>query len=120
MSHTVPEITKALNDGIAAGKLDTTPGNVFRSAWPAAKEHGYHGTLHDVFTAGYLSVMPAEGVTVYSTGVVVERPIVYLSCQYCHKPAGDRQTKENGYCQDCKAEIVSAGHERERLATGHA
>ena len=44
----------------------------------------------------------------------------YISCQYCHKPAGDRQTKENGYCQDCKAEIVSAGHERERLATGHA
>jgi len=187
MAHTIEEITKAMSDGIAAGKLDTTPGNVFRSAWPAAKDHGYHGTLHDVFTAGYLSEMPAEGVTVYSTGVVVEqptghpykasttsplcevcgerkinrygthglpgleqgdrqdcetpagmeraraaaqamvaemeqpapaeKPIVYLSCQYCHKPAGDQHTKENGYCYYCKAEMVAAGHAREGRIT---
>ena len=113
MGHTVPEIQKALTDGIAAGQHHITPGNVFRSAWPAAKEYGYHGTLHDVFTAGYLSVMPAGGVTVYSTGVVVERPVVYLSCQYCHRPAGDQQTKENGYCYDCKQKMVDEGHSTE-------
>ena len=54
----------------------------------------------------------------------------YISCQYCHKPAGDRQTKDEGICYDCKREIIAAGHEREaeyarklereRLATGHA
>lgn len=68
MSHTVPEIQKALNDGIAAGQHDITHGNVFRSAWPAARDYGYHGTLHDIFTAGYLSVMPVEGVTVDADG----------------------------------------------------
>lgn len=39
-----------------------------------------------------------------------EMPIVYLSCQYCHKPAGDRQTKEQGICHDCKQKMVDEGH----------
>jgi hypothetical protein len=41
------------------------------------------------------------------------KPIVYLSCQYCHKPAGDQQTKESGVCQDCKQKMVDEGHARE-------
>ena len=39
-----------------------------------------------------------------------EKPIVYLSCQYCNEPAGDRQTKEQGICHDCKQKMVDEGH----------
>ena len=39
--------------------------------------------------------------------------IQYLSCQTCHKPAGDRATKESGTCYDCKQAIIAAGHLRE-------
>jgi len=37
----------------------------------------------------------------------------YISCQTCHKPAGDQQTKESGTCQDCKARIIREGRQRE-------
>ena len=47
--------------------------------------------------------------------VVVNVPVQYLSCQTCHKPAGNRQTKESGTCYDCKQTIIAAGHLREAL-----
>jgi hypothetical protein len=37
----------------------------------------------------------------------------YISCQTCHKPAGDQATKESGTCQDCRQAIITAGHARE-------
>jgi hypothetical protein len=37
----------------------------------------------------------------------------YISCQTCHKPAGDQATKESGTCHDCKAQIVREGRQRE-------
>ena len=72
--YTPEEIKKALQDGIDAGKHDATPGNLFRSAWPAAKDYGYHGLLRDIFTAGYLSELPPDGVLVDSNSVVVGGP----------------------------------------------
>ncbi len=39
--------------------------------------------------------------------------IQYLSCQTCHKPAGDRQTKDSGTCYDCAQRIITEGHQRE-------
>jgi len=42
-------------------------------------------------------------------------PIQYISCQTCHKPAGDRQTKESGTCHDCRESIIAGGHRREAL-----
>jgi hypothetical protein len=36
--HTPEEIKKALQDGTDAGKHDSTPGNLFRTAWPAARK----------------------------------------------------------------------------------
>ena len=49
----------------------------------------------------------------YTAGKPQSKVGQYISCQYCHKPAGDQQTKENGYCQDCKEKTIAAGHERE-------
>jgi hypothetical protein len=72
--HTPEEIKKALQDGIDAGKHDSTPGNLFRTAWPAARDYGYHGILHDIFTQGYLSELPAGGVLVDSNGRTKEDP----------------------------------------------
>jgi hypothetical protein len=72
--HTPEEIKKALQDGIDAGKHDATPGNLFRSAWLAAKDYGYHGLLHGIFTTGYLSELPPDGVLVDSNSVVVGGP----------------------------------------------
>ncbi len=43
----------------------------------------------------------------------MEKALQYLSCQTCHKPAGDRHTKETGTCFDCQREIIAAGHRRE-------
>ena len=37
----------------------------------------------------------------------------YISCQTCHKPAGDQATKESGTCQDCKGRIIREGRQRE-------
>jgi hypothetical protein len=37
----------------------------------------------------------------------------YISCQTCHKPAGDQATKESGTCHDCRQAIIMAGHARE-------
>lgn len=34
----------------------------------------------------------------------MEKALQYLSCQTCHKPAGDRHTKETGTCFDCQRE----------------
>ena len=47
---------------------------------------------------------PAENEDVCIT------PHSYLSCQYCHTPAGDRQTKEDGVCYDCKRKMIDEGH----------
>lgn len=38
----------------------------------------------------------------------MEKALQYLSCQTCHKPAGDRHTKETGTCFDCQREIIAA------------
>jgi len=43
----------------------------------------------------------------------MKKALQYLSCQTCHKPAGDRHTKETGTCFDCQREIIAAGHRRE-------
>jgi len=131
------EIVTALRQGIEAGKHDSTPGNVFRSAWPAAAEHGYTGDtlLRSIFTNGYLSELPtggvltnAQGVTLSEKGGVYDQPAApqegqqakpqskvgqYISCQTCHKPAGDQATKESGTCQDCKGRIIREGRQRE-------
>lgn len=40
----------------------------------------------------------------------------YISCQTCHKPAGDHQTKDSGTCYDCAQAIIAAGHKREAEA----
>ena len=39
-----------------------------------------------------------------------EKPIVYLSCQYCHAPAGNRETTKTGICYDCKRKMIDEGH----------
>ena len=96
--HTPEEIKKALQDGIDAGKHDATPGNLFRSAWPAAKDYGYHGLLHDIFTTGYLSELPPDGVLVDSNSVVVGGP------QY-QQPAEQTPT-----CEQC-GEAYSNEHD---------
>ena len=119
---TPDEIVTALRQGIEAGKLDSTPGNVFRSAWPAAASYGYTGDclLRAIFTNGYLSELPSGGVLIDSNGVVVGGPKhpqskvgQYISCQTCHKPAGDQATKESGTCQDCKGRIIRERRQRE-------
>ncbi|MGO8792900.1 MAG: hypothetical protein ACLQVL_36695 [Terriglobia bacterium] len=43
----------------------------------------------------------------------MQKALQYLSCQTCHKPAGDRHTKDTGTCFDCEREIIAAGHRRE-------
>ena len=35
------------------------------------------------------------------------KDIQYLSCQTCHKPAGNSQTKESGTCYDCAQRIIA-------------
>jgi len=37
----------------------------------------------------------------------------YISCQTCHKPAGDQATKDSGTCQDCTGRIIREGRQRE-------
>ena len=37
----------------------------------------------------------------------------YISCQTCHKPAGDHATKESGTCYDCSQRIIAEGRKRE-------
>ncbi len=39
--------------------------------------------------------------------------IRYISCQTCHKPAGDHHTIDTGTCYDCERAIIAAGHQRE-------
>lgn len=94
--HTPDEIVTALRQGIEAGKLDSTPGNVFRSAWPAAKEHGYHGLLHDIFTTGYLSELPAGGVLVDGEGKVKAEPTCEL-CGETYSPDRDCMAGDHSY-----------------------
>ena len=67
------ELRKAFLDGTDAGKLDSTPGNRFRAAWPAAKDHGYkeHTLLRAVFTDAYLKQLPDDGVLTDPTGIVI-------------------------------------------------
>jgi hypothetical protein len=43
----------------------------------------------------------------------MEKATRYISCQTCHKPAGDHHTKDAGTCFDCEREIIAAGHRRE-------
>jgi hypothetical protein len=43
----------------------------------------------------------------------MEKATRYISCQTCHKPVGDRHTKETGTCFNCQLEIIAAGHRRE-------
>jgi len=41
------------------------------------------------------------------------KPIRYISCQTCHKPAGDQYTVTTGMCHNCASELIAAGHRRE-------
>ena len=43
----------------------------------------------------------------------MEKALQYISCQTCHRPAGDRHTKSTGTCFDCSREIIAAGRRRE-------
>lgn len=60
----------AFECGAAAARHDVVPGSYFRSAIPAAEEHGYerYTPEYGAFIAGYISAMPAGGVRVDEAG----------------------------------------------------
>ena len=70
---TLDQMRHAIKAGASAGRQDSAPGNLFRSAWPAAKANGIDGPgiLRSLFTSCYLEVLPRGGVLVNSNGVVI-------------------------------------------------
>ena len=56
-----------------------------------------------------LSAAPQEGQQAKPQSKVGQ----YISCQTCHKPAGDQQTKDSGTCQECTGRIIREGRQRE-------
>ena len=58
--------------GCTAGEHDTTPGNIFRGAWGAARELGFYDneTTRKGFTIGYVGML-GNGVTTDENGKTI-------------------------------------------------
>jgi hypothetical protein len=114
------EIVTALRQGIEAGKHDSTPGNVFRSAWPAAAEHGYTGDtlLRSIFTNGYLSELPtggvltnAQGVTLSEKGGVYDQPAAPQEGHQTAEAEGEERTRIGNTPTTTEDELLEAAAE---------
>jgi hypothetical protein len=68
-------LAEGLTAGCAAGIHDTTPGNIFRGAWGAARDLGFYdgGLRQKGFTIGYTSEIKDDVVTDKDGMVIIDK-----------------------------------------------